>query len=76
MKFRDIPNAICIMRIILVAPVVAFILHGDYLIALLLFVIAGISDGIDGYLARHFGWQSSRKDRTFRHPLPRSALQA
>jgi len=58
MKFRDIPNLISIIRILLVAPVVALILHGDYLAALLLFVIAGISDGIDGYLARHFAWQS------------------
>ena len=58
MKFRDIPNIISIVRILLVVPVVALILHGDYLAALLLFVIAGISDGIDGYLARQFAWQS------------------
>jgi len=58
MKFRDIPNLISITRIILVIPVVVFIFSGDYLVALLLFVIAGVSDGIDGYLARQFRWQS------------------
>jgi len=58
MKLRDIPNLICLLRIILVFPVVALILDGDYVFALILFVIAGLSDGLDGFLAKHFNWQS------------------
>jgi len=58
MQFKDIPNLICIARIILVIPVVVLILQGEYLFALALFIIAGISDGVDGYLARHFKWES------------------
>jgi cardiolipin synthase len=27
-------------------------------IALMLFAIAGVSDGLDGFLAKHYGWQS------------------
>lgn len=33
-------------------------LHENFSAALLLVAIAGISDGLDGFLARHFHWQS------------------
>lgn len=42
----------------LVIPVVITLINHDYRIALILFFVAGISDGIDGYLARHFNWMS------------------
>jgi cardiolipin synthase (CMP-forming) len=53
-----IPNAICIVRILLVVPLVAALFAGEYKFALLLMVVAGLSDGIDGFLARAFGWRS------------------
>ena len=52
MTIRDLPNIISILRILLVWPVAVFLLEGNFLWALILFVIAGVSDGIDGYLAR------------------------
>lgn len=55
---RHIPNIISIIRIFLVVPVVVLILRDDYVTALVLFVIAGVSDGIDGFLAKRFQWQS------------------
>ena len=58
MKLSDIPNIISILRIALVVPVVLCLLEGFYGWALVLFLIAGASDGIDGFLARHFGWTS------------------
>ena len=58
MKARDIPNLICVVRILLVPPVVISMLGGDFALALLLFAIAGGSDGLDGYLARRFDWRS------------------
>lgn len=58
MKARDIPNLISVLRILLVAPTVYYLLNQDYKSALVLFVIAGFSDGIDGFLARQFKWQS------------------
>ena len=58
MTRRDIPNLISIFRILLVWPVVIALLNDDYGLALLLFAIAGISDGIDGFLARYNGWVS------------------
>ncbi len=58
MQVRDIPNAISILRIFLSIPVVWMLLQHNFGIALILFAIAGISDGLDGYLAKHYGWQS------------------
>ncbi len=58
MSLNWIPNAISMLRIALVVPVLWLILNGNYGWALLLFWIAGFSDGIDGYLANRFGWQS------------------
>src|SRR6201996_7784238 len=50
-----LPNALTIMRIVLV-PVfaVAFVMPGDIsrLVAFLIFVIAGVSDWLDGFAAR------------------------
>lgn len=58
MKLSWIPNAICIVRILLIGPFVFALFSGDYELALLLIVIAGLSDGVDGFLARNFGWRT------------------
>lgn len=58
MNARDIPNLISILRILLVAPTVYYLLNQDYKTALLLFFVAGVSDGVDGLLARYFNWQT------------------
>jgi len=55
---RDIPNLITAARIILVWPMVFALLDGRFGAALGLFALAGLSDGIDGFLARRFGWFS------------------
>lgn len=58
MSLRWIPNAISLMRIALVLPVLFLLHRGEYGWALLLFWIAGLSDGVDGYLASRFSWES------------------
>jgi cardiolipin synthase len=58
MKLSSIPNAICILRIALIVPLVAALSAGDYTLALLLIIVAGISDGVDGFLAKTFEWRS------------------
>lgn len=58
MSLSWIPNAISILRILLIVPVLELILRGHYDVALLLFFIAGFSDGLDGYLAVRFNWVS------------------
>ncbi|MCP3664233.1 MAG: CDP-alcohol phosphatidyltransferase family protein [Gammaproteobacteria bacterium] len=58
MKSEDIPNLISVLRIFLTLPVVYLLLMQRFDIALILFAIAGISDGLDGYLAKRNGWVS------------------
>lgn len=58
MNARDIPNLLCIMRMVLTVPIVWLILDGRYPLALVLFFIAGVTDGLDGYLAKRYAWQS------------------
>ena len=58
MNLRWLPNAISLVRIALVAPVVLLLVREQFALALLVFVIAGGSDGIDGFLAKRYGWQS------------------
>lgn len=58
MSLSWLPNAISLMRIALVAPILMLILDGQFGWALLLFCIAGFSDGLDGYLAVRFDWST------------------
>jgi len=50
-------NKITIIRILLVPVFMAFMLYGEVwsqVAALIIFVIASATDGIDGYIARHY----------------------
>jgi cardiolipin synthase len=58
MKPRDIPNLITVFRFFLVPPVVWLLLNDRFAAALVVFGVAGASDGIDGYLAKRFNWSS------------------
>ena len=58
MSLSWLPNAISLMRIALIVPILMFMLDGEYGWALGLFVLAGFSDGLDGYLAVRFGWST------------------
>jgi cardiolipin synthase len=58
LRARDIPNLICVARIVLVAPTVWALASGRYAMAAALVVVAGLSDGLDGYLAKRFDWRS------------------
>ena len=58
MSREDIPNLISILRIFLVVPIIGLLLYGDFALAMWLFAVAGISDGLDGYLAKRNGWGS------------------
>jgi cardiolipin synthase len=58
MSWRFLPNAICIVRIMLVGPLVWLLVDGRYAAALALLIVAGISDGLDGFLAKTFDWRT------------------
>lgn len=55
---RHLPNLICLIRIALIWPTLTALRSGNYEVTLLLFTIAAISDGLDGYLAKRFRWTS------------------
>jgi cardiolipin synthase (CMP-forming) len=54
----SIPNLITLARILLVPVVVWAIASGQMLFAFILFLAAGISDAVDGFLAKRFGMTS------------------
>jgi cardiolipin synthase len=58
MKPRDIPNLISFLRILLTIPVVWLLIEQRFSAALILFAVAGFSDGLDGFLAKRFSWRS------------------
>ncbi len=54
----DLPNIISVARLLAVPPVILLLLAREFGWALLLFGVAGLSDGLDGFLAKRYGWQS------------------
>ncbi len=58
LSVKQIPNLITVVRMCLVWPTVAMILERRFDWALGLFFVAGVSDALDGFLAKHFGWIS------------------
>lgn len=58
MSLRWLPNAISLMRIAMIAPILLYIGQGRYGLALILFFVAGFSDGLDGLLAKRFDWHT------------------
>src|SRR5262249_12151485 len=57
MRFT-IPNLLSLLRMALVAPFIIALLNGQARRALLLVVIAGVSDALDGLIARFFHQES------------------
>lgn len=55
---RHLPNLICLIRILLVWPIVTAMQRGAALLAVALFAIAAVSDGLDGFLAKRYNWTS------------------
>ncbi|MCW8844794.1 MAG: CDP-alcohol phosphatidyltransferase family protein [Gammaproteobacteria bacterium] len=58
MKLSHIPNLICVGRMLLVGPIVFSLIRERFDAAILMFVLAGLSDGLDGFLARRFDWRT------------------
>ncbi|MDH5432840.1 MAG: CDP-alcohol phosphatidyltransferase family protein [Gammaproteobacteria bacterium] len=58
MTWSVLPNLITWIRIFLLIPLTYLLLNDNYQPALIIFVVAGLSDAADGFLAKHFGWVS------------------
>jgi cardiolipin synthase len=56
-QFRAAPNLLTLLRLFIIPFLIIEILDGNYRVTFALFLLAGISDGLDGLLAR---WLSQR----------------
>ncbi|NQD37523.1 CDP-alcohol phosphatidyltransferase family protein [Permianibacter sp. IMCC34836] len=55
---RHLPNALTVLRCLLTLPLAVQLAERHYASALGVFVIAGVTDALDGFLAKQFHWQS------------------
>ncbi len=51
---KHVPNALTIIRFLLIPVIVISIFNGDYIIAFIFFTVSGITDIADGFIARKF----------------------
>ncbi len=58
MNLSSLPNALSILRMILTVPVVITLLNNDFFLAMILFCIAGITDALDGWIAKRYSCQT------------------
>ncbi|SOE17383.1 cardiolipin synthase [Hoeflea halophila] len=53
-----LPNLITIARFVMVPLIILAMIKGEMLTAFMLFLLAGVSDGLDGFIARQFNQKS------------------
>jgi cardiolipin synthase len=52
-ELMNLPNALSLLRVFLVAPFLVAVIYRQFPLALIIFAVAGFTDFLDGYLARH-----------------------
>ena len=55
---KHIPNLLTLLRMLLIPWIALALFHRAYGQAAVLFALAAASDGVDGFLARRFGWRT------------------
>jgi cardiolipin synthase (CMP-forming) len=55
---RQLPNALCVLRMLLAIPVAWLLTKDLYIATLEVFAFAAVTDALDGFLAKRFGWES------------------
>ena len=68
----NIPNLITLARIFAVPLLVWLVIHGEFAAAFWVFVLAGVSDALDGFIAKRFGFVT--KLGTYLDPIADKAL--
>ena len=58
-QLRATPNQLTLLRLIFIPFIAMMVVDGRFAWALALFVVAGISDGMDGYLARRLNQRTT-----------------
>jgi len=54
--WRHLPNLLSILRMLLTVPLAWWIMDGRFEAAVILALVAGITDALDGFLAKRYGW--------------------
>ncbi len=54
----NVPNTLSLLRLFLVTPFLIAVIYNYHATALILFILAGVSDFLDGFLARRLGQKS------------------
>ncbi len=57
-RILTLPNTLTVFRMVLIPVFVTLLFYQRFISALAVFVLAGLTDGLDGLLARRFGQQS------------------
>ena len=55
---RHLPNALCVLRMLLAVPVALLLVQGKFALTMYVFGVAAVTDALDGYLAKRFDWTS------------------
>lgn len=55
----NIPNGLTLLRILLVPLFLYFIIEENHLMGLFIFIIAGATDSLDGFIAKHFNRETA-----------------
>lgn len=58
LNWNQLPNVITSLRLLLLVPLAFYLTMQDYRLSLLIFFIAGVSDALDGFLAKRYNWVS------------------
>lgn len=57
-NWRWIPNGLCVVRMLLVLPIAWLLLHHQFWWTFGVFFVAAVTDGLDGFIAKRYGWTS------------------
>ncbi|MGE4069788.1 MAG: CDP-alcohol phosphatidyltransferase family protein [Lysobacterales bacterium] len=57
-RLRHLPNALSVLRLLMAVPIALLVVYDESVLAMALFITAGATDGIDGWLAKRYHWQS------------------
>ena len=58
-EILTIPNILSFFRILLITPFMILFLNGQYVWAAVMIIISGLTDCVDGFIARHFNQVSN-----------------
>src|SRR6476659_924368 len=58
-RIITVPNLLTVFRMVLIPVFVSLLFYQRFLLALAIFIVAGVTDGLDGLLARRFDQKSS-----------------